>query len=642
MTKIPTKFRYDINALRGIAVLGVILFHFKIPYFNGGFSGVDIFFVISGYLMTRIIMNGIDKNTFSIAEFYGKRLKRIVPALLFLIATLTILGFFFYFPVDFMLNEKNAASSVLFVSNIFYWKNSGYFDPSSETNILLHTWSLSVEWQFYLIYPVILLLLAKLFKKRYHFIIFFIVSTILIMIFSFIFTKKAPTASFYLLPTRSWEMMFGGIAFFLEDIIKNVKIRRFASLFGYAGLLACIFVLKTDMQWPGIFTIIPVILTFIIIVANFNDLSILKSNIVQFCGKVSYSLYLWHWPVYVVSKYFGVQTNLISVLSLIILSVVLGYLSYKYIEAINLKSNVLILSTMAVFTVITCSLGLKSTNSFMFKPLSIYLTNYETRNVDKKSQFSSGCCFVSSLHAGMKDYKKLECLAIKPKMKNILLIGDSHAAQISLSLRTALKENNINLLQATSSGCSPVKKLNGELRCSEIMDYVYNDFIVNNSKKIDGIFICANWVGRAGGDNDKMVADVKNTIKYLNSLDIPVLLIGQNETYNMSYASILAKESEYNINLRDSQINQDSYKINTLMKDAFKLNYINIINQTDFPKLSENSSPYMFDENHFTKYGADLATVKIFSDPLTKKFLNDINLHNSSSNTSLIAYKFNY
>ncbi|WP_442589257.1 acyltransferase family protein [Pedobacter sp. AW31-3R] len=638
MTATSAKFRYDINALRAIAVIGVLLFHFKVPYFNGGFSGVDIFFVISGYLMTRIIINGIENNKFSVVEFYGKRLKRIVPALLVLIIVLSCLGFFFYFPVDFMLNEKNATASILFLSNMFYWKNSGYFDPSSETNILLHTWSLSVEWQFYLVYPVVLLIILKLFKTKSRFTGFFVASTFLIMLFSIYLTKKSPTASFYLLPSRSWEMMFGGIAFLLEGFLKDVRVRKLISLLGYILLLAGLCLLRTEMEWPGFFTIIPVVVTFLIITSNYNDFKFLKSSAVQFLGKISYSLYLWHWPVYVVSKYFGVETTWVSVFSLLAVSFILGYLSYRYVESINFKNNTFILSGMIGLIAITCYLGFVSTNSFMFKPLSIYLTNYESEKVDKKSQFSSGCCFMSSLHSGMKDFKKMECLSIKEDKKNILLIGDSHAAQLSLSLRNVLGQYNINLLQATSSGCSPIKRMNGQLRCSEIMDYIYNDFIVNNSKKIDGIFICANWVGRAAGDNDRMVNDIRNTIQYLNELGIPVLLIGQNETYYMRYASILAKEIEYNIKLRDSQINKDSFTINQILEDQFKSNYINIIHSTNIPPLSKTNSPYMFDENHFTLYGADIAIKKVFSDPITISFLKKMDVKENILYNSSMAF----
>jgi peptidoglycan/LPS O-acetylase OafA/YrhL len=638
MTKSATKFRYDINALRAIAVFGVLLFHFKIPYFGGGFSGVDIFFVISGYLMTRIILNGLNKYSFSFLEFYGKRLNRIVPALIVLVLGLTILCFFFYFPADYMLNEKNAAASLLFLSNIFYWRNSGYFDPSSETNILLHTWSLSLEWQFYLIYPVMLLVLQKFFKDNVKYTWFFIAVTFLTMVLSMYFTKESSTASFYLLPTRSWEMMFGGVAFLLENRIKSVMVRKVASLIGYLSLFVGLCLLNTEMEWPGIFTFIPVFSTFLIILSDYSNFKIVKNNCVQFLGKISYSLYLWHWPVYVISKYFGVETTLLSVVSILSISMILGYLSYRYIESIDFKSNNLILAGLTIITSFTIFLGFKPINSFMFKPSSIELVNYEEDHVDMKRQFSAGCCFISSLHQGIKDYNKLQCLRFEKSKRNILLIGDSHAAQLSLSMREALAKLDINLLQATSSGCSPVKRLNGELRCSEVMDFIYNDFIPKNAGNIDGVFLCANWLGRAGGDNHKMVVDIRNTIKYLNRLNIPILLIGQNETYTMSYTSILAKENEYGIEISRGLRDLDGYKVNDLLEVEFKDVYVNVINASKVPKLSSSNDPYMFDENHFTKYGADITINKIFSDPFTRQFINILSEKNPSRKGGLLTF----
>jgi len=630
MVKNLNKFRYDINALRGIAVLGVIFFHFKIPHFNGGFSGVDIFFVISGYLMTSIIIRGVDKENFALREFYSKRLKRIVPALLFLITAITILGFFFYFPIDFMLNEKNAAASLLFLSNIYYWTNSGYFDASSETNILLHTWSLSVEWQFYLLYPLALLLLNKIIKNRLYFAIFFSVSTILMMVLSFLFTKWIPAASFYLLPSRAWEMMFGGIAFFMSDYLKNTGVRKSLSIVGYISLLISMFFLRSEMAWPGIYTIIPVSCTFIIIVANYNEFETLKNRTVQFFGKISYSLYLWHWPVFVFAKYFGAESTFISIITLMTICVLLGYLSYRYIESIDFQNNRFILTTMTSLTVITICLGLIVTNSSMFKPNSIYLTNYASKNVNKKIQFSAGCCFLTSLSSRIDRFKNTECLKIKGDMNNILLIGDSHAAQLSLSLKNILRKDGINLLQATSSGCSPVKRSNGQLRCSEVMDYVYNDFILHNSKKIDAIFICANWLGKGRMYDNQMIMDIKYTVKYLDKLNIPVILIGQNETFKMPYTSILAKEEEYNMKLLTDQLDLESYEVNDLMKKHFGSNYVDIINRNDFPRFSKAVGPYMFDNNHFTKYGADLAVDKIFSNLITQKLIAGINSKNRS------------
>ena len=157
------KFRYDINALRALAVISVFLFHLKIPLFSGGFIGVDVFYTISGFLMSKIVIDGLQKNTFSIWDFYSKRIKRIVPALLFLIFMITSVGYFIFLPNDYKTNDVNAFSSLLFYSNFHYWKDSlNYFRQQADSNIFLHTWSLSVEWQFYMIYPLFLLVLKKL------------------------------------------------------------------------------------------------------------------------------------------------------------------------------------------------------------------------------------------------------------------------------------------------------------------------------------------------------------------------------------------------------------------------------------------------------------------------------------------------
>jgi peptidoglycan/LPS O-acetylase OafA/YrhL len=184
MNKITKNFRYDINALRAIAVLGVVFFHFNVQYFEGGFSGVDIFFVISGYLMTKIVINGLATDKFSILDFYYKRVQRIVPALMGLILIVVSVTFFFYLPVDYREVTKNGTASLLFYSNILY-ANRDYFDASSDNNIFLHTWSLSVEWQFYLLLPIILYLLNKIFKNdKRKFLIVFISVTALIFMFS--------------------------------------------------------------------------------------------------------------------------------------------------------------------------------------------------------------------------------------------------------------------------------------------------------------------------------------------------------------------------------------------------------------------------------------------------------------------------
>ena len=225
-----SSFRYDINGLRAWAVIAVVLFHFGVPGFSGGFVGVDIFFVVSGYLMTGIILKGlIDKDSklitvssFSIFDFYIARARRIFPALAVLCAVLLIIGWFYLAPRDYRELGRESARAIIFASNFLYLKQDGYFDSAAHEKMLLHTWSLSVEWQFYIVFPLLLLFLAKLFrsvKLIYLSIWLLFLSSLMASLY---FSEKQPTAAFYMLYTRMWEMLTGGLVsiYFLR---KNCK-----------------------------------------------------------------------------------------------------------------------------------------------------------------------------------------------------------------------------------------------------------------------------------------------------------------------------------------------------------------------------------------------------------------------------------
>ena len=615
-------FRYDINALRAIAVISVLFYHYKANFFSGGFAGVDIFFVISGYLMSKIIITGINRNQFSFTDFFGKRLKRIVPALLFLVLAFIVIGFFLYLPQDYKTNQKNAAGSIAFLSNIWYWQNSNYFDASSETNVFLHTWSLSVEWQFYLLYPVVLLMLSKLFKTKRSYLIFFAASTILLFIFSIRFTAVKPVPSFYLLPTRSWEMMFGGIAFLSEDLIKHYKWRKALAIVGYVLIIASILLLRTYMAWPGIYTILPVFATFLVILANYNDFKIIRHESIQFIGRISYSLYLWHWPVYVVAQYFGVGISWQTIILFTAASVFFGYISFKYVESIKITSSTPILAAMAVLFTSTASLSYFNVNNNVFKPKTLEIANYTINHKSVRAkQMNSGVCFLTDV-SNIKQLNKEQCLCIEKSKKNILLIGDSHGAHISQSLRERLADKNIHLLQVTGSGGLPTltsTRINGY---NKLTKYVYSDFIVNN--KIDGVIICANWVNAKTWNisPEQLLNNINETISYLNKYHIKSVVIGQNEIYTIPYSTIAAQENQYNIRISKKYLVKDAYEINNFLYEKLKPYYINIINTNYTPPLSSDNTPYMDDENHYTKYGADLATDKILLDPIIKSFLN--------------------
>jgi peptidoglycan/LPS O-acetylase OafA/YrhL len=618
------KFRFDINTLRAIAVIGVLLFHFKVPYFGGGFAGVDIFFVISGYLMSRIIIYSLHKDQFSLTDFYVKRVKRIVPALLVLIAAITALCFFVYLPGDYKITEANSASSILFLSNIWYWTKSSYFGPASESNVFLHTWSLSVEWQFYLIYPLLLIGFHKLIKNNTLYKLIFIAATLIIFYCSNKFSRYDQSASFYLLPSRSWEMLFGGIAFLFEGVIKGKTLSRIVSIAGYAILFACLTMLTDRLLWPGKFTFIPVFGTFLVIIANSNDFKILKLPAVQFLGKISYSLYLWHWPVYVISGYLGLERSVYTVLLLLMLSAGLAYMSYRYIESINFSQSRPILVAMSAMFLITLTASYVNTNTVIYKKRSIEVANYLDASVkDRVKQFDEGCCFISvnSKLTG-KVFKKDICLKLDTNKKNYLLLGDSHAAQFAQTLKEMLPKNNYNVVQAGASTCFPLINKNGGEVCYKIIKYVYHDFIKKNYKNIDGVILGANWINLNSGNRDKLLKDLNNTIAYLNKLHIKVIIIGQNETYSIPYPTIAAKELEYNSAIKHRYLTEKSKEMNQFLSENLAPYYVNDYNLNVSPLISANNTPYMFDENHFSKYGADMVTKIILKDPLVIKFFN--------------------
>jgi len=250
-------FRLDINGLRAIAVLSVVIFHFNANWLPSGFVGVDVFFVISGFLMTGIVWTKLIENNFSFIKFYVARCQRIIPALSMLALALLIYGWFSLSPLEYKELSKHILSSLSFLSNIIYWQESGYFDSGSHEKWLLHTWSLSVEWQFYILYPIALFLLIKLLPtntiKR-----FIVILTIIGFIFSAFAVKVWPNPSYYLLPTRAWEMLAGGCAYFYPISTSRLN-RKWTSNIGIVLIVTSFFCFSDQTPWPGLYALIPVI-----------------------------------------------------------------------------------------------------------------------------------------------------------------------------------------------------------------------------------------------------------------------------------------------------------------------------------------------------------------------------------------------
>lgn len=479
------KFRYDINGLRAYAVALVVLFHFEIFGFSGGFIGVDVFFVISGFLMTKIIVSSLAKNTFSFLQFYISRANRIIPALAALISIIGVIGWFTLLPQEFKDYAKHSLASLSFLSNIQYFRESGYFDAVSHEKLLLHTWSLSVEWQFYIILPILLFLIVKLFKSinflKFLYIIIFLISLLL----SIYFTKNYASASFYLLPTRAWEMMAGGLIFLYFDKVnfkKNSK--KILDLLGFSLIILSLILFTGKSDWPSYNALLPVIGSFLILLANNNDSPFTNNKIAQFLGNTSYSIYLWHWPLVFYLAYLEKSNNTVFISGAIILSVVLGWISYKFIEnptrkyLSNLSTSKNYVATIIYILIPVALLSFVYMKNGLPNRLPDEVKQIAINSAERNPRFNE--CHPST------GSNLPECLYGDGDVK-LLVIGDSHAESMMQAVQQSLP-NGASALDWTYSGCPTVKNLkkinSPDFKCSEAISYYLKKSVTNypNSK----------------------------------------------------------------------------------------------------------------------------------------------------------------
>ena len=380
-------FRPEIQGLRGIAVLLVLIYHLDIPLFKGGFIGVDIFFVISGYIITKIILNEIENNTFSLKKFYERRIRRILPAYLIVSSSTLIVSYFVLMPSKLIDFAKSLISTLFFVSNIFFTYSYNYFFEGSETS-LLHTWSLSVEEQFYIFYPLFFLFFLVFAKKNY--LKFMTPTLILIGIFSFSLSNYLVfngynSIAFYNLHTRSWQLILGALTFIFEKKYNYENSRGnviFSELTLFVAILIIFFsaiFMNKNVLHPSYITLIPVFaLSLMIYCSNYSKffIKILKNKFLSFIGNISYSLYLWHFVIiYYVNEIFINESKVFNVFFSIFLSFLSATLTYKYIEnpirdkkKVNFKKVIIFIIAFYSF-LISSSFLIYHKNGFSHKSL---------------------------------------------------------------------------------------------------------------------------------------------------------------------------------------------------------------------------------------------------------------------------------
>lgn len=519
-------YRPEIDGLRALAVLPVLLFHAGFQFFQGGFVGVDIFFVISGYLIANIIINELSIERFSLLTFYERRARRILPAL-FCVMFFSI-PFAWLWLVPFNLNNfgQSLISVTFFLSNVLFWWEGGYFDTSAELKPLLHTWSLAIEEQFYVLFPIFLIVFWRFGKSK------IIITLSFVFLGSLLFaewgSRNMPSASFYLLPMRGWELLLGVFtAFYLKYNIvpQQSYINNFLSLFGVAIIFFAILFFNETTPFPSLISLLPTLGVVLIIVFATQDTltnKFLSSKPLVSIGLISYSLYLWHQPILVFARHqLNDELSLLLKIILLISVFPLSFLTWKYIEKpfrdkeliSRRKIFVFSLSGLLFFT----GMGLMAMKfNEAFTKVNPQILNGTVGQEDFFSAMNQNFlkCEEKSILAISEIFDSqprcYQSLAGKPK---VALFGDSHAEHLFVGLANNLKGN---LVSPNISGDA----FKGE----EKFDY-YIDYLKNNND-IDTIIYSAFWAYRYKDLGPEMLyMKVEETIDELESSGKKIIII---------------------------------------------------------------------------------------------------------------------
>tara|TARA_B100000780_G_C21109899_1_gene448450 strand:+ start:12 stop:2051 length:2040 start_codon:yes stop_codon:yes gene_type:complete len=545
------KYRAEIDGLRAIAVLPVIFFHAGFNIFSGGFIGVDVFFVISGYLITSILLNQLGNNNFSLKYFYERRARRIIPVLICVILITSILAFVLLTRTELYTYFKSVNATLLFYSNFYFWKTTPYFRSESDLEPLLHTWSLSIEEQFYIIFPIILFIFYKFFRKYIFilFVFFFFISLFLCQIFSL---KTGGTLNFYFTLSRAWELALGGICayliFYKEIYLPNI-LKNLLSLIGLALILFSIFFFDRSTVYPSFYTLVPTLGTALIILyANERSFvkKILSIKIFVGIGLISFSLYLWHQPLLAFGRIFFENFSNEKKLISLLVSFFLSIISYNFIEKI-FRNNKKI-SKKFFFTTFFLSIILLIT----FSQLSInfFSTKNSTETLLAKALVNEEAVYFTKMDD--RQFVKNRILVETLDVKN-LIIGSSRIMKISN------KNFNQQVLNLGVSGAS-------------IQDHIAITEMALEKFNPNKIFLGADpWLFnkynnqlRWNSISDEYKISLKNILS-MNKNNKVLKNVNLNESYNFYERSL---ENLYNfINIRKLSLEQTENNINNSTKD---------------------------------------------------------------------------
>jgi peptidoglycan/LPS O-acetylase OafA/YrhL len=535
MRELGVQHRADIDGLRGIAVMSVILYHFGTGMVGGGFSGVDIFFVISGFVISSSVLADLRADRFSISQFYVRRVRRIFPAFAAMTIVTSIAATAILLPSDLMDYSRSVVSTNLFVSNIYFWKSSGYFAAAAQTMPLLHTWSLAVEEQFYVFAPLFLLLVYRFGRERW---VICVVPPMLLSFAASVFAVfVGPTAGFFLLPTRAWELLLGSILALVNRPIAGPSwIRETMSALGVFLIAFGLLTLRDTDPFPGWNALFPCLGPGLIIQAAIGQKAItytpwanrlLSLRPIVWVGLISYSLYLVHWPIAAFAQYRSLRgPTPVEAGLMISASLLFAWLSWRWIEQpfrrIRAGDRWRVLAAGACMMaggIVVGAIGVAA-NGFPWR-----FADLVERRIPGVEDWGGDSCFNQN-PTRPTPWNPEDCTRIHGSNGRIMIWGDSFAAQYMPGILRDAKRINADVLQYTFAGCPPILAYFSFARvgCGPFNQRVPS---LIREQHVDTVVLAARWTATPR----QAIDHLSETIAELKALGTRVYVFGQSPEF---------------------------------------------------------------------------------------------------------------
>ncbi len=546
-------YRPHIDGLRAIAVAAVVLYHAGMPGFSGGFVGVDVFFVISGYLITGLLLREVEATgDISLRNFAARRIRRLAPAMFVVLACTLVAGMFVLSPIngEQQALAKSMIATVALSANVYFWLNTGYFQPSGDTQPLLHTWSLSVEEQFYLVWPWLILgaaMLATRLRCTPSRTSAWMLGTVFVVSFAacVAVTSKVPAMAFYLTPLRAWEFAAGGaVVFLLRAPLPNPLALGAMALIGLAGVLGSIRFLDPAQPFPGWIALLPVAASALLIYgcearASGIAARLLSLRVMVLGGLISYSLYLWHWPLLTLVRVASLEElGLKAALALCALSVVLAWLTYRFVEdpirrggyalMATTRRSITVGASMAIVLVVASGSVGRAARSMgaaraLDDPRLAALTAPPAFGMD---------CMQDQPYVSLSS--RPNC--VQPRNPAVVVWGDSHAQHLAAGLSLVAKQNPMAMLTRTMAGCSPhllpqqraEPEPPGTAGCRRFNADVVEELRELRTSGLRAVVIAARWgyYAKLPADWLQFGSDLQQAVNTAQGIGLRVILVG--------------------------------------------------------------------------------------------------------------------